>query len=114
MNRTDYILGTREVYWADTAGPESLRHILSEGRTVRRRARLDRDAALRLQSMPMRLRYRGWRRLGEPKGYAFSVWSPWMTASGYRARLHLAVLSGSEFAAWQLTQALADDAREVA
>lgn len=111
-NRTDLALGTHEVYWVETTGPEWQSHIAAEGRTVRRRARLDRESALRLQLMPIKLRLVGWRRYGKPQGCSFAEWSPWIR--DYRGQLHLAVLRGSEFAARQLSQALVDDVRGAA
>lgn len=110
MNRTDYLLGADEVFFEVT--PDLVPSIISMGRTARRRARLDREAALRTQSMPISRRITGWRRYGIRHGHSFATWSPWL--ADYRGQLHLAVLRGSEFAARQLSQALVDDVREVA
>lgn len=111
MNRVDLALGTTDVYWADEADAE---WVTSHGRTLRRRARLDRDSALRLQAMPLCVRLRGWRRYGQPRDYSFTQWSPWMTADGYRAQLHLAVLAGSKTAVRHLSQGLVDDVQGAA
>lgn len=110
MNRTDYLIGSDQVYFEVTA--DTIAHVLRLGRDTRRYARHDYEAALRLQSMPIRLRLAGWRRYGEPKGTSFAEWSPWIR--NFRERLHLAAASGSEFAARQLAQALVDDVSEAA
>jgi hypothetical protein len=109
MNAVDLALGYSDVYWGDNADAE---WIASHGRTLRRRARLNAAAALRDQTMPITQRIRGWRRYGASRGFAFSVWSPWIR--DLRGQLHLAVLRGSESAARQLAQALVDDVTEAA
>jgi hypothetical protein len=111
VNRTDLALGTHDVYWADDADAE---WVSAHGRGLRKRARLSAAHAAQLQTMPIRDRMRGWRRYGEPRGYSFAPWSPWLTAEGYRAQLHLAVLAGSVVAARQLSLALVDDLTEAA
>jgi hypothetical protein len=109
MNRIDLALGYADVYWGDSADAA---WIASHGRALRRRARLNAAGALRAQSIPITERIRGWRRYGASRGFAFSVWSPWIV--DLRAQLHLAVLRGSESAARQLAQALVDDVTEAA
>lgn len=106
VNRTDLALGYADIYWADDADAE---WILRHGRKLRRRARESRTGTLRYQSTPIATRLRGWRRYGQPRGYAFAMWSPWMTVEGFRAQLHLGVLAGSDTAGRHLSQGLIND-----
>lgn len=111
MNHTDLALARADLYvvYELTEDNDWLgRH----GRHLRRRAREVRECVLIHQSAPLSMRYRGWRRYGQPRGIPFSYWSPWIR--DYRTQLHLAVSRGSEFAVRQLSQALVDDVRGAA
>lgn len=111
MNRVDLALCYEEIHWGDDLDAE---WVASHGRLIRKRARQSAQFTLQCQSKPITLRIQNWRRLGEPKGYSFRVWSPWLTDDGLRHQLHLAQSRGSDTAAKHLALGLVSDLRGAA
>lgn len=110
MNRVDLALG--ELEW--TYPGQSPESIAADGRRARRQTAASMACAMHHQSMPIRLRVQWWRRVGEPKGHPFAIWSPWVTEVGWRRQAHLTASRGSAYAARQIALFLVCDLREAA
>lgn len=107
MNRVDLAFGLSACPWADLGD----QHWVAErGRTDRKRARLNRDSFEHRYATAITTRLEGWRKQGEPRGYAFDAWTQ-MPTDAFRHQCHLAASRGSRFAQRQLALVLIGDLR---
>lgn len=110
MNRVDIAFAFAAIPWAQDADLEWLGW---RGRSLRQRARLDRDSAEHRGATAITTRLEGWRKIGEPKGHPFWAWTT-MSGRAFRRQLHLAAERGNATARKHLALMLVSDVQGAA